>query len=202
MAAEARRFGIRGAIPGTVDLERLRACKQAILQARLAGAAEAAARPGITVIPGQADFLDAHHLQVRTADGAELELEAGAFLAAPESVSGPLPVPGADDPAIRTGEQALNLDRIPRELLIVGRGYIGCELGTLFARFGSHVRILEKAPRLLMTEDPAVAAALVAAWQDQEPGMCTPGCGWTPSGIPPPAPGRSTTGRRARSRPA
>lgn len=70
------------------------------------------------------------------------------------------PVPGLERLPYLTNETVFGLTALPRRLLVIGAGAIGCELAQAFARFGSAVTVLDRAPRLL-TKDDADAAAIV-----------------------------------------
>ena len=69
-----------------------------------------------------------------------------------------LPVPGLEECGYHTNESIFDLDELPRRLLVVGAGPIGCELAQAFARFGSAVTIVDAADRVLPREDPDVSA--------------------------------------------
>ena len=70
------------------------------------------------------------------------------------------PIPGLDQVPFLTNETVFDLTTMPRRLLVVGAGPIGCELAQAFARFGSVVTLLDRSPRVLPRES-AEAAALV-----------------------------------------
>jgi len=72
------------------------------------------------------------------------------------------PVPGLADTGYVTSDTIWQLKALPRRLLVIGGGPIGCELAQAFARLGSEVTQVEKGPRLLSREDPAVAETLTA----------------------------------------
>jgi pyruvate/2-oxoglutarate dehydrogenase complex dihydrolipoamide dehydrogenase (E3) component len=70
------------------------------------------------------------------------------------------PIPGLEEVGCVTSDTIWELRELPRRLLVLGGGPIGCELAQAFSRLGSQVTQVEMAPRLLMREDPAVSAAL------------------------------------------
>ena len=70
------------------------------------------------------------------------------------------PIPGLEDVGYLTSDTIWQLQALPRRLLVLGGGPIGCELAQAFARLGSAVTLVEMAPRLLGREEPAVSAAL------------------------------------------
>src|SRR6202049_5121387 len=70
-------------------------------------------------------------------------------------------VPGLEAARPLTHIEALELDRLPSHLLVLGGGYVGLEFAQAFARFGSRVTVLERGPQLLPREDKDVADALL-----------------------------------------
>ena len=72
-------------------------------------------------------------------------------------------VPGLADSGFLTNETVFTLTELPRRLVIVGAGPIGCELGQAFARFGSQVTVVDSADRILASDDPDAAAVVRAA---------------------------------------
>jgi len=76
-------------------------------------------------------------------------------------------IPGLAQAQPLTTDTVWELTGLPRRLLVLGGGSIGCELGQAFARLGSQVTIVESAPTLLPGEDPSAAAMLLAAFADE-----------------------------------
>lgn len=165
---QAHRFGIVGTVAGRPDLAALRRRKADILAARVRGAHEAARRAGLTVLRGTADFLDPHELTVRLAGGEDARVTAKTVICAPGSRPAGLAIPGADLEGVWSSADALELREVPTSLVIVGGGYIACELATLYGTLGTRVRILEALPRLLSSEDPGVVEVLVGKWAEEE----------------------------------
>jgi mercuric reductase len=108
---------------------------------------------GIAYIEGQARLCDSGVL----VDGSLLRTDkviiaTGAFPAPP-------PIPGIESVSYLTSTTALELERLPRSLLVIGGGYIGCELGQMFARAGVAVTIVDLVP-ILSAGEPEISAAL------------------------------------------
>lgn len=81
---------------------------------------------------------------------------------------GALPaVPGLAEAHPLTHLEALDLDRLPEHLVVLGGGYVGLELAQAMRRFGSHVTIVEMGPRLAGREDADVGAALLELFCDE-----------------------------------
>lgn len=78
------------------------------------------------------------------------------------------PVHGLDAVPWLDNVRVMELREVPRHLLVVGGGYIGCELGQAFRRFGAAVSIVDPSPHLLGREDDDVAAALEAAFREED----------------------------------
>ena len=97
----------------------------------------------IAVRQGEADLLGPHRVIFKNRDGASEILEADGIILAPGSRTKMLPHLIPDGERIITSDEALEIRKVPRELLIVGGGYIGVEFATLFSALGSKVTIVE-----------------------------------------------------------
>jgi dihydrolipoamide dehydrogenase len=150
-AKESEMRGVRFADP-VIDLERMRAWKDSIVAKLAKGVSDLAARRGVEVIHGKAYFEDSNTLRVETAGGQKYLSYEKAIIA----VGSKPAMPGAFDlgnPRIMTSTEALDLEQIPPKLLIVGGGYIGMELGTVYATLGSEVVVVEAQPEVLAGAD-------------------------------------------------
>jgi pyruvate/2-oxoglutarate dehydrogenase complex dihydrolipoamide dehydrogenase (E3) component len=136
------------------------------------------------------DGLIAMHLEKYEASGAELIMGTGRFIA-PKTVEVSLnaggtrvltgdrvvldlgtnatipDIPGLAAAKPLTNVEALELDRLPDHLIVIGGGYVGLELAQAYRRFGSHVTIVEAGPQLAGREDPDIAAALLEMLHDE-----------------------------------
>lgn len=110
---------------------------------------------GIDVFFGTAAFTDRESVVV---DGRYLRFKK-AVIATGGRPSAP-PVPGLNDVPFLTNESVFTLTELPRRLLVIGAGPIGCELAQAFARFGATVTVFDRASQLLPREDPDAAAVL------------------------------------------
>ena len=106
---------------------------------------------------GPARFGDAHIVE---SDNAP-RLQAGKVVICTGGVSRPLAVPGSGLTA--THSDAWQLSSVPPSLLVIGAGATGVQVASIFNAFGSHVYLVEVAPRILMSEDEEVSAAVRAA---------------------------------------
>jgi dihydrolipoamide dehydrogenase len=97
-------------------------------------------------------------VEVTAADGAKTTLEAKNVLLATGSESTELPFLKFDGKSVVSSTEALNFNPVPKHLIIVGGGYIGLELGSVWKRLGAKVTVLEFLPRILTIADAEVAA--------------------------------------------
>jgi pyruvate/2-oxoglutarate dehydrogenase complex dihydrolipoamide dehydrogenase (E3) component len=111
------------------------------------------------IAPRTVELYPADNGPVRRLVGDKLFINLGAKPALPS-------LPGLPDVKPLTSETALELDRLPEHLLILGGGFIGVELGQAFRRFGSRVTIVQRGPHLLPTEDADVSEAIEAVFRE------------------------------------
>jgi len=125
--------------------------------------------PDITLVQGEARFLDSNTLAVTTQSGEAQRIAFDrAFIGTGASPAIP-PIPGLADTPYLTSTQALALDRLPDRLVVIGGSVVAVELAQAFARLGSRVTMLVRS-RLLSREDPAIGEAIekVFAWESIE----------------------------------
>lgn len=152
-AARAKEFGIEFTAPA-IHLDALRAWKDGVID-RLAGGLEALCRArGVELVRGRAVFDEPR--TVRVEGGGRIRFRHA--IVATGSRPATLPGLGLESPRVMDSDAALALSEIPRSLLVIGGGYIGLELGTVYAALGSEVTLVELTDGLL----PGVDRDLVA----------------------------------------
>jgi dihydrolipoamide dehydrogenase len=162
-ATEAARWGIEFA-PPKVDLDKLRAWKESILEKLGQGIAGLAKQRGVQVVHGRGHFEDSQTLRVETSEGQKFIRYEKAVIA----VGSKPAMPNAFDlgnKRVMTSTEALEIPDVPGDLLVVGGGYIGMELGTVYAALGSNVVVLEALPSILAGVDPDLARPVMRAAQ-------------------------------------
>jgi pyruvate/2-oxoglutarate dehydrogenase complex dihydrolipoamide dehydrogenase (E3) component/uncharacterized membrane protein YdjX (TVP38/TMEM64 family) len=112
---------------------------------------------GVEVIQGTGRIVSPWEVQVSGEDGAVQRLTTRSIVIAAGARPMVPPIPGLDEVDYLTSETLWGLRDLPRRLLVLGGGPIGCELAQAFARLGSHVTQVEILPRLLIREDPEVS---------------------------------------------
>jgi dihydrolipoamide dehydrogenase len=136
-----------------IDLDKLRAWKESILEKLGQGIKGLAQKRGVQLVHGRGHFEDSQTLRVETADGQKFITYDSAIIA----VGSKAALPSAFDLGnrrIMTSTEALEIQDVPGDLLVVGGGYIGMELGTVYAALGSKVVVLEVLPSILTGVDP------------------------------------------------
>lgn len=152
---EARESANRGITFGEpqIDLDKLRAWKQSIVTKLNGGIAQLAKMRGVEVMHGRGYFEGSQLLRVETEDGQKFISYDKAIIATGSKAA----LPKAFDlgnPRIMTSRGALEVEDIPENLLVVGGGYIGMELGTVYAGLGSKVVVIEALDTILAGADP------------------------------------------------
>lgn len=150
-AREAERFGVRFGTP-EIDLEQLRAWKNGLVGLLSQGVAQLAKRRGVRVLRARATFRDGESLEL---EGDDAPPRLGFDHAILAKGSGPVIPPAlrSDDERVMDSTAALDVPVLPRRLLVVGGGYVGLELGTVYAALGAKVTIVEMTGDLLAGVD-------------------------------------------------
>ncbi len=156
LARSAAEFGvaIEGAV--SVDMRQVKARKDAIVQQSRGGLKTwLEGMENCTVLEGHARFESPHEISVGaeklTAD--RIFINVGGRAAVPR-------MPGIEQIDYFTNSTLLEIEFVPRHLIVIGGSYIGLEFGQMFRRFGSEVTIVEKGPALVRREDEDVSNAL------------------------------------------
>ncbi len=138
--------------PPKIDLDKLRGYKNAVVEKLTGGTGQLAKQRKITYIQGRATLTGPTSLSVKTATGTQ-EVTADYLVLA--TGSHPTRIPGldVDSPHVLDSTGALDLPAIPKTLLVVGGGYIGLELGSVYAALGTKVSVVEMTPGLLPGAD-------------------------------------------------
>jgi dihydrolipoamide dehydrogenase len=152
---EAKESTVRGLYFGEprVKLEELRAWKEGIIAKLSQGVAGLARQRGVTVVHGRALFQSPRKLRIETEQGQRY-LEFDKAIIAVGSQPAMPAVFDLGNPRVMTSTEALELEEVPERLLVIGGGYIGMELGTVYAALGSKVVVAEALDSILAGADP------------------------------------------------
>jgi pyruvate/2-oxoglutarate dehydrogenase complex dihydrolipoamide dehydrogenase (E3) component len=162
----ADRFGMVTG-PVTTDMKRVLARKRDMVDGLIALHLDLYKASGAELIMGTGRFTAPKIIEVSLNDGGtrvltgdRVVLNLGTHATIPE-------VPGLAAAQPLTNVEALELDRLPDHLVVIGGGYVGLELAQAYRRFGSRVTIIETGPQIASREDPDVSAALLEMLRDE-----------------------------------
>jgi len=136
-----------------VDIDRLRQFKNDVVKKLVGGVGMLEKGNGVEVLKGKATFVGPNAIEVEGKDGKE-RVEAGAFIVA--TGARPIEIPGFafDGKDVWSAKEAVDLPDLPKRLVVIGGGIIGLELGTVYAKLGSKVIVVEALPTILSGIDP------------------------------------------------
>ncbi len=151
-AKHASHWGIDFGEP-TIDIDKLRGFKQGVVDRLTGGLGQLSRQRKVTYIQGRASFVDAHTLRVALTAGGEQDVRFEKLIIATGSRPTTLPNVTIGPDRLLDSTGALEMTRVPTSLLVVGGGYIGLELGTVYAALGTEVTVVEMLDRLLPGAD-------------------------------------------------
>ena len=151
-AKHAKDWGIEFAAP-KIDINKVRDYKNRVVEKLTSGTGQVAKLRKVTYIQGWATIVDAKTISVKKADGGEETVSVDYMILATGSTPTKIPSLSIDSPRVLDSTTALNLPEIPKTMLVVGGGYIGLELGSVYAALGTKVSVVEMTPGLLPGAD-------------------------------------------------
>lgn len=151
-AEEAKKMGVDFGEP-KIDLDKLRSFKNDVVSKLTGGLGQLSKQRKVNFIQGRAEFINSSSLNVKKADGTTEHVVFGKAILATGSVPTKIPGLSIDSPHVMDSTGALELNDIPKRLLVIGGGYIGLELTSVYAALGSRVTVVEMTPGLLPGAD-------------------------------------------------
>lgn len=151
-ADQAKSWGIDFASP-KIDLSRLRSFKENVVKKLTGGLGVLSKQRKVRYLQGRASFENSTTLNVSKTDDSQESLAFDRIIIATGSRPAIVPTLKLDSPRMMDSTGALNLEDIPGSLLVVGGGYIGLELGSVYAALGTRVTVVEMLPGLLPGAD-------------------------------------------------
>jgi len=132
--------------------------KQAMVESfRLSGQTALEKTKNVTLIFGEASFIDATTVSVKLKEGGHTQLSAPKIIINTGGRPSVPPLPGIDRVPVLDSSSIMELQTVPEHLVVLGGGYIALEFGQMFRRFGSRVTIIQRDARLISREDPDVS---------------------------------------------
>jgi dihydrolipoamide dehydrogenase len=151
-ARHAKNWGIEYGDP-KIDLSRLRSWKEGVVKKLTGGLGLLSKQRSVQYQQGRASFENSTTLRIAKTNGGEETLSFDHIILATGSRPAIIPSLQLDSPSVLDSTSALELSDVPASLLVIGGGYIGLELGTVYAALGSKVSVVEMIPGLLPGAD-------------------------------------------------
>ncbi len=158
-AKEAKEWGVDFGEP-QIDIDKLRDFKNKVVNKLTGGLGILSKQRKINFVQGRAKFTSSGTIEVSKSDGSTEQISFDKAIIATGSVIATIPALQIDSPRLLNSTTALNLPAIPKSLLVVGGGYIGLELGSVYAALGTKVSVVEFMDRLLPGADQDLVSHL------------------------------------------
>ncbi|MEL7565653.1 MAG: dihydrolipoyl dehydrogenase [Dehalobacterium sp.] len=158
---EAESLGLRSKMEELeLDFARMQERKQGIINQLVEGIEKLFKANAIELINGKAKLIDRNTVEISLKDGNRQEIKGQKILIAGGSLPSLPSIPGRDLLGVMTSEEILNIEKIPKSMVIVGGGVIGIELAGIFQVLGTEVTIMEYLPAILPNIDTEVTKRL------------------------------------------
>ena len=174
--SRAEEFGMRrgaGAVPGDTAAHNfsfadvMERVQQVVRTVEPHDSAERYTGLGVEMVEGSARLVSPWEVEVTRPDGSKETLSTRSIVIAAGARPFVPPIPGIEQVGYLTSDTVWNLRELPRRLLVLGGGPIGCELAQAFARFGAQVSQVEMAPRLMIREDADVSELVAGRFRKE-----------------------------------
>jgi pyruvate/2-oxoglutarate dehydrogenase complex dihydrolipoamide dehydrogenase (E3) component len=161
LARRGAEFGVHISGPVSMDMIRVRDRKRSVVESfRGSGERQIESTKNLDLIRGEASFTGQKALRVVANGTAPRDFTAEHIVIDTGSRPYVPPIEGLGDVPFLDSTSIMELDHVPRHLIVLGGGYIGLEFGQMFRRFGSEVTIIHRGKQLLSREDEDVARAV------------------------------------------
>lgn len=165
---EAKKLGINVEGEITADFDAIMQRKDKVVSQLVKGIEFILETRGVKLVRGAGKLLNNKEVEVTKEDGSKETIKADKIILA----TGSVPVaPGFfkyDAKKVITSDEVLYLEKLPKSMIIVGGGPIGCEIGHFFHSLGTEVKIVEMLPQLIPLEDEDVAKQLQRSFKQQK----------------------------------
>jgi dihydrolipoamide dehydrogenase len=158
-AGEAKKWGVDFGEP-KISLDKLREFKNGVVNKLTGGLGQLSKQRKVNYIQGKATFVNSNTISIAKPDGTKEELICEKIILATGSVPAKVPGLSINSKRVMDSTSALEINDIPKRLLVIGGGYIGLELSTVYSALGSKVTVVEMLPQLLTGADRDLVAVL------------------------------------------
>lgn len=143
-----------------LDMGQVQARKQKIVKTLTGGVEGLLKANRVTILKGSAKIMKAGSVEVEKADGTKETISAAKILIASGSKSSRPPIPGMELPGVISSKEALETQKIPAEIVIIGGGVIGIEFAGIYQAFGAKVTVVEFMPDIIPNVDREITTRL------------------------------------------
>jgi pyruvate/2-oxoglutarate dehydrogenase complex dihydrolipoamide dehydrogenase (E3) component len=164
LARRAADYGVQAG-PVTVDQSKVRLRKNAIVDSFRGGGERRLRNNGVDLLMGEGSFTGPKSIRVQLNDGGERQLTADTIIVNTGGRPSIPTIEGLPADRVLNSTTIMDLEETPAHLLVLGGSYVGLEFGQMFHRFGSHVTIIERGPRLVSREDPDISESMAEILQ-------------------------------------
>ncbi len=123
---------------------------------------------GIEVVEGDASFIDAHTIEIKSKDGEVRKVTSRFFFIAAGGSAFVAPIDGIDSVNYLTNDGLFDIEKLPEELVIIGGGPIGTEMSQAFSNLGSKVTVIDMAESIMVNDDPELTEILFKELKKQD----------------------------------
>jgi dihydrolipoamide dehydrogenase len=163
---KSEQFGIT-AKDVSADLARMQAHKDMVIKTHVSGVESLLKGNKIEIVKGRARLMPSRQVEIESGEGQKQVIQAQKVMLATGGKPLTLPIPGADSPSgVISAEKILNLEKIPKSIIMIGGGVIGIEMATILAKLGCQVSVVEMLPHILPLEDAELTSILAKALKD------------------------------------
>ncbi|MCL5276466.1 MAG: dihydrolipoyl dehydrogenase [Deltaproteobacteria bacterium] len=153
-------FGLSGRVDARPDMRTIMQRKNRIVSELVSGIRFLLKSHGVALKSGSVAFLSRNKIQITAHDGTREVAESKGFIIATGSSPAELPGIRPDGRFILTSDQILDIDTLPKRLIIIGAGVVGTEMAFIFRSMGVDVTVLELMPRPLPSEDEEISKVI------------------------------------------
>lgn len=157
---KAADYGLEISGEVTAKLDKIMARKDKVVATQVKGIRGLFKSWGVKLLEGRGRLIPGKKVELTLKNGEIQELEADAIIVATGSRPAQIPIFPFDGEKIISSDEALSLQSVPKSLLIVGAGVIGCEFAFIYKELGTDVTMVEMMPRAVFTEDPEISEIL------------------------------------------
>jgi dihydrolipoamide dehydrogenase len=145
----------------------MQARKNTVIKTHVSGVESLLKGNKVEIIKGQARLLPSCQVEIQGGDEQKQVIQAQKIILATGGKPISLPIPGADSPSgIINAEKILNLESVPKSMIMIGGGVIGIEMATILTKLGCQVSVVEMLPHILPLEDAELTSILAKALID------------------------------------